>query len=77
MTSHVLEITGMTCTSCADHVEKALLGVPGVQMAEGVVPPRHGPRECRKVARCRSACSRRADGRLRRRTENQHAARSP
>ena len=28
--SLVLEITGMTCTGCASHVEKALLGVPGV-----------------------------------------------
>ena len=28
--SLVLEITGMTCASCAKHVEKALLGVPGV-----------------------------------------------
>jgi len=34
MNSQVLEITGMTCDSCATHVEKALLGVPGVRTAE-------------------------------------------
>ena len=34
MNSHVVEITGMTCDSCASHVEKALLGVPGVRRAE-------------------------------------------
>ena len=28
--SLVLEITGMTCAGCARHVEKALLGAPGV-----------------------------------------------
>src|ERR1700730_5745813 len=30
----VLEITGMTCAGCASHVEKALLGAPGVHMAD-------------------------------------------
>ncbi len=34
MNSHVFEITGMTCNSCANHVEKALLGVLGVLKAE-------------------------------------------
>ena len=34
MNSHVVEITGMTCDSCASHVEKALMGVPGVRKAE-------------------------------------------
>jgi len=34
MISQFLEITGMTCKSCANHVEKALLGVPGVRKAE-------------------------------------------
>ncbi len=34
MNSQVLEITGMTCDSCASHVENALLGVPGVRTAE-------------------------------------------
>lgn len=34
MSSQVLEITGMTCDSCASHVERALLGVPGVRKAE-------------------------------------------
>ncbi|MCQ4189834.1 mercury(II) reductase [Methylocystis suflitae] len=29
----VLQITGMTCGSCASHVEKALLGAPGVREA--------------------------------------------
>jgi len=38
MNSHVIEITGMTCTSCADHVEKALLEVPGVREAEVSYP---------------------------------------
>lgn len=33
MNSQVLSITGMTCASCADHVEKALAGVPGVGSA--------------------------------------------
>ena len=28
--SLVLEVTGMTCAGCVSHVEKALLGVPGV-----------------------------------------------
>ena len=34
MSSRVLHITGMTCHSCASHVEKALLAVPGVHEAE-------------------------------------------
>ena len=34
MSSQILEITGMTCDSCASHVEKALLGVPGIRTAE-------------------------------------------
>ena len=34
MNSRVLEITGMTCDSCASHVAKALLGVPGIRTAE-------------------------------------------
>lgn len=34
MNGLVLQITGMTCNSCASHVEKALLTVPGVQKAE-------------------------------------------
>jgi mercuric reductase len=34
MNNQILEITGMTCDSCASHVEKALLGVPGVRKAE-------------------------------------------
>ena len=38
MNSHVLEITGMTCNACAGHVEKALLGVPGVRKAEVSYP---------------------------------------
>jgi len=32
--SLVLEITGMTCAGCASHVEKALLGAPGVHKAD-------------------------------------------
>jgi mercuric reductase len=32
--SLVLEITGMTCAGCARHVEKALLGAPGVHLAD-------------------------------------------
>ena len=38
MSSHILEITGMTCNSCASHVEKALLGVLGVLEAEVSYP---------------------------------------
>ena len=38
MSSRVLEITGMTCHSCASHVERALLGVPGVRKAEVSYP---------------------------------------
>lgn len=34
MRSLVLEITGMTCASCASHVEKALRKVAGVETAE-------------------------------------------
>ena len=34
MNSQVREITGMTCDSCASHVEKALLEVPDVRTAE-------------------------------------------
>ena len=33
MNSQVLSITGMTCASCAAHVEKALASVPGVSTA--------------------------------------------
>src|SRR2546430_16287026 len=32
--SLVLDITGMTCAGCASHVEKALLGAPGVHEAD-------------------------------------------
>ncbi len=38
MSSRVLHITGMTCSSCASHVEKALLAVPGVHKAEVSYP---------------------------------------
>ncbi len=38
MSSRVLHITGMTCHSCASHVEKALLAVPGVHEAEVSYP---------------------------------------
>ena len=38
MSSQVLAITGMTCNSCASHVEQALLGVPGVRKAEVSYP---------------------------------------
>ena len=38
MSSQVLEITGMTCHSCAGHVERALLGMPGVRKAEVSYP---------------------------------------
>ena len=38
MSSRVLHITGMTCNSCASHVEKALLAVPGVHKAEVSYP---------------------------------------
>ncbi|MBI4755023.1 MAG: mercury(II) reductase [Betaproteobacteria bacterium] len=38
VSSHVLHITGMTCNSCASHVEKALLTVPGVHKAEVSYP---------------------------------------
>ena len=34
MNSQVLEISGMTCDCCASHIEKAILGVPGVRTAE-------------------------------------------
>jgi len=36
--SLVLEITGMTCASCAKHVEKALLGAPGVHEVDVSYP---------------------------------------
>src|ERR1700730_1071117 len=32
--SLVLEITGMTCAGCASHVEKALIGAPGVHKVD-------------------------------------------
>ena len=38
MNSRVLHVTGMTCDSCANHVEKALLTVPGVHKAEVSYP---------------------------------------
>lgn len=38
MNSRVLNITGMTCNSCASHVEKALLTVLGVHKAEVSYP---------------------------------------
>ncbi|PKO82554.1 MAG: mercury(II) reductase [Betaproteobacteria bacterium HGW-Betaproteobacteria-13] len=38
MNSRVLHVTGMTCDSCANHVEKALLTVPGVHEAEVSYP---------------------------------------
>src|SRR3990167_8600590 len=38
MSSRILHITGMTCNSCASHVEKALLAVPGVHKAEVSYP---------------------------------------
>ncbi|MBI2311427.1 MAG: mercury(II) reductase [Betaproteobacteria bacterium] len=38
MSNRVLHITGMTCNSCASHVEKALLTVPGVLKAEVSYP---------------------------------------
>jgi mercuric reductase len=38
MNSRVLHITGMTCNSCASHVEKALRTVPGVHQAEVSYP---------------------------------------
>jgi mercuric reductase len=34
VTNHVLEITGMTCSTCALHLQRALSNVPGVQRAE-------------------------------------------
>jgi mercuric reductase len=38
MSSRVLHITGMTCDSCAIHVEKALRAVPGVHQAQVSYP---------------------------------------
>jgi mercuric reductase len=38
MNGRVLHVTGMTCDSCANHVEKALLTVPGVHKAEVSYP---------------------------------------
>ena len=34
MTDLMLRVTGMTCTSCAQHIEQALLKVPGVRRAK-------------------------------------------
>src|SRR5262245_28440366 len=36
--SLVLEVTGMTCAGCTSHVEKALLGAPGVQKVDVSYP---------------------------------------
>ena len=38
MNGRVLHVTGMTCDSCANHVEKVLLTVPGVHKAEVSYP---------------------------------------
>jgi len=34
MSETTLAVTGMTCTACAHHVEKALLRLPGVRKVE-------------------------------------------
>ncbi|MBB4517478.1 mercury(II) reductase [Paraburkholderia fungorum] len=38
MNETILRVTGMTCTSCAQHVKEALMGVPGVSHASVTYP---------------------------------------